>query len=217
MIDDDGGLAANQNDCRGSYYNSGHELVVGLDTKKGYVKPSLPEAFAARTHCRNNSLPLRNSSLPLFTTVAVAVAGLLSTSRNSPPPAVGILSTSLHRPLPAARLHSASPHSPSSATRLPSISPYHRTTARIASGDICSGIGNEIGSNRDINIGAKKSDDFGYVFQSNLRNVSRGDICANTKCKLLHWSTDELVVAEGRIASTDPNTKVHHVILGGSC
>ncbi|XP_042426264.1 uncharacterized protein LOC122014149 [Zingiber officinale] len=135
MIDDDGGLAANQNDCRGSYYNSGHELVVGLDTKKerlGYVKPSLPEAFAARTHCRNNSLPLRNSSLPLFTTVAVAVAGLLSTSRNSPPPAVGILSTSLHRPLPAARLHSASPHSPSSATRLPSISPYHRTTARVS-------------------------------------------------------------------------------------
>ncbi|KAG6534292.1 hypothetical protein ZIOFF_008178 [Zingiber officinale] len=87
----------------------------------------------------------------------------------------------------------------------------------IASGDICSGIGNEIGSNRDINIGAKKSDDFGHVFQSNLRNVSRGDICANTKCKLLHWSTDELVVAEGRIASTDSNTKVHHVILGGSC
>ncbi|KAG6489869.1 hypothetical protein ZIOFF_051150 [Zingiber officinale] len=87
----------------------------------------------------------------------------------------------------------------------------------IASGDICSGIGNEIGSNRDINIGAKKSGDFGHIFQSNLRNVSRGYICVNTKCKLLHWSTDELVVAEGRIASTDPNTKVHHVILGGSC
>ncbi|XP_042380990.1 uncharacterized protein LOC121973668 [Zingiber officinale] len=83
---------------------------------------------------------------------------------------------------------------------------------QIASGGICSGIGNEFGSNSDINIGAKKS-----VFQSNLRNVSRGDICANTKCKLLHWSAEELVVAEGRIASTDPNTKVHHVILGGSC
>ncbi|KAG6470769.1 hypothetical protein ZIOFF_071847 [Zingiber officinale] len=67
---------------------------------------------------------------------------------------------------------------------------------QIASGDICSGIGNEFGSNSDINIGAKKSDDFGNVFQSNLRNVSRGDICANTKCKLLHWSADELVVAE---------------------
>ncbi|XP_042387824.1 NAC domain-containing protein 82-like [Zingiber officinale] len=51
----------------------------------------------------------------------------------------------------------------------------------IASGGICSGIGNEFGSNSDSNIGAKKS-----VFQSNLRNVSRGDICANTKCKLLH-------------------------------
>ncbi|XP_042440931.1 uncharacterized protein LOC122026324 [Zingiber officinale] len=57
---------------------------------------------------------------------------------------------------------------------------------QIASGGICSGIGNEFGSNSDINIGAKKSDDFGHVFQSNLRNVSRGDICANTKCKLLH-------------------------------
>ncbi|XP_042449142.1 uncharacterized protein LOC122034078 [Zingiber officinale] len=56
-----------------------------------------------------------------------------------------------------------------------------------------------------------------HLEQSNLRNVSRGDICANTKCKLLHWSADELVVAEGQIASTDPNTKVHHVILGGSC
>ncbi|KAG6478641.1 hypothetical protein ZIOFF_062084 [Zingiber officinale] len=62
----------------------------------------------------------------------------------------------------------------------------------IASGGICSGIGNEFGSNSDINIGAKKS-----VFQSNLRNVSHGDICANTKCKLLHWSAEELVVAEG--------------------
>ncbi|KAG6532708.1 hypothetical protein ZIOFF_006558 [Zingiber officinale] len=79
---------------------------------------------------------------------------------------------------------------------------------QIASGGICSGIGNEFGSNSDINIGAKKSGDFGHVFQSNSRNVSRGDICANTKCKLLHWAADELVVAEGRIASTDPNTKV---------
>ncbi|KAG6506371.1 hypothetical protein ZIOFF_031694 [Zingiber officinale] len=88
---------------------------------------------------------------------------------------------------------------------------------QITSGGICSGIGNDFGSNSDINIGVKKSDDFGHVFQSNLRNVSHGDICANTKCKLLHWSADELVVAEGRIASTDPNTKVHHVTLGGSC
>ncbi|XP_073311873.1 uncharacterized protein [Primulina huaijiensis] len=53
--------------------------------------------------------------------------------------------------------------------------------------------------------------------QSNLKNVSCGDICANSKCKLLHWSVDGLVVAEGRIASTDPNTKVHHVVLGRSC
>ncbi|XP_042400848.1 uncharacterized protein LOC121990855 [Zingiber officinale] len=79
---------------------------------------------------------------------------------------------------------------------------------QIASGGICSGIGNEFGSNSDINIGAKKSGDFGHVFQSNSRNASRGDICDNTKCKLLHWAADELVVAEGRIASTDPNTKV---------
>ncbi|XP_042460688.1 uncharacterized protein LOC122044230 [Zingiber officinale] len=36
---------------------------------------------------------------------------------------------------------------------------------QIASGGICSGIGNEFGSNSDINIGAKKSGDFGHVFQ----------------------------------------------------
>ncbi|KAG6499666.1 hypothetical protein ZIOFF_039456 [Zingiber officinale] len=53
--------------------------------------------------------------------------------------------------------------------------------------------------------------------QSNLKNVSRGDIRANTKCKLLHWCVDGLFAAEGRITSTDPNTKVHHVVLGGSC
>ncbi|XP_073029683.1 uncharacterized protein [Primulina eburnea] len=53
--------------------------------------------------------------------------------------------------------------------------------------------------------------------QSNLKKVSCGDICPNSKCKLLDWSVDELVVAEGRIASTDPNTKVHHVVLGRSC
>ncbi|KAG6470564.1 hypothetical protein ZIOFF_071638 [Zingiber officinale] len=58
---------------------------------------------------------------------------------------------------------------------------------QIASGDICSDIGNDFGSNSDINIGAKNSGGFGHSFQSNLRNVSRGDICANTKCKLLHW------------------------------
>ncbi|XP_073021631.1 uncharacterized protein [Primulina eburnea] len=87
----------------------------------------------------------------------------------------------------------------------------------VASGDIGSGIGNEVGSNGDIDIGAKKNGNFDYVSQSNLRNVSLGDIRANTKCKLLHWCADELVVAEGRIASIDPNTKVHHVVLGRSC
>ncbi|XP_075514044.1 uncharacterized protein LOC142549135 isoform X2 [Primulina tabacum] len=94
---------------------------------------------------------------------------------------------------------------------------------QVASGGIGSGIGNEFGSNSDINIGAKKSCDFDNVkkhlatAQSNLKNVNCGDICANSKCKLLHWSVDGLVVAEGRIASTDPNTKVHHVVFGGSC
>ncbi|XP_073307508.1 uncharacterized protein [Primulina huaijiensis] len=73
----------------------------------------------------------------------------------------------------------------------------------VASGGIGSGIGNEVGSNSDINIGAKKSCDFDNVkkhlatAQSNLKNVSCGDICANSKCKLLHWSVDRLVVAEG--------------------
>ncbi|XP_075505621.1 uncharacterized protein LOC142542707 isoform X3 [Primulina tabacum] len=53
---------------------------------------------------------------------------------------------------------------------------------QVASGGISSGIGNEVGSNGDIDIGAKKN-----------------------------------AVAEDRIASTDPNTKVHHVVLGRSC
>ncbi|XP_073284710.1 uncharacterized protein [Primulina huaijiensis] len=87
----------------------------------------------------------------------------------------------------------------------------------VVSGDIGSGIENEVGSNDDIEIGAKKNGNFDNVSQSNLRNVSLGDIRANTKCKVLHWCADELVVAEGRIASTDPNTKVHHVVLGRYC
>ncbi|XP_075516002.1 uncharacterized protein LOC142550843 [Primulina tabacum] len=88
---------------------------------------------------------------------------------------------------------------------------------QVASGGIGSGIGNEVGSNGDIDIGAKKNDNFDHISQSNLRNVSLVDIGANTKCKLLHWCADELVVAEGRIASTYPNTKVHQVVLGRSC
>ncbi|XP_073061521.1 uncharacterized protein [Primulina eburnea] len=88
---------------------------------------------------------------------------------------------------------------------------------QVVSSGIGSGIGNEVGSNGNIDIGAKKSGDFDHVSQSDLRNASSGDIRANTKCKLLHWCADELVVAEGRIASTDPNTKVHHVVLGRSC
>ncbi|KAG6530104.1 hypothetical protein ZIOFF_012325 [Zingiber officinale] len=87
----------------------------------------------------------------------------------------------------------------------------------ITSCGICSDVGNEFGSNNDINIGANKSSDFGHISQSNLKNVSHGDIPINAKCKLFHWCVDELVVAEGRIASIDPNTKVHHTILGGSC
>ncbi|KAK3231288.1 hypothetical protein Dsin_003169 [Dipteronia sinensis] len=37
-----------------------------------------------------------------------------------------------------------------------------------------------------------------------------------SKCQPLHWYGDnvEEVVAEGSVASTDPNTKVHHVPLG---
>ncbi|XP_073026696.1 uncharacterized protein [Primulina eburnea] len=87
----------------------------------------------------------------------------------------------------------------------------------VASGGIGSGIGNDSGSNGDIDIGAKKNGDFYHVYQSNLRNVSPGDIRANTKCKLLHWCAYELVVAEGRIESTDPNTKVHYAVPGRSC
>ncbi|XP_075515384.1 uncharacterized protein LOC142550028 [Primulina tabacum] len=88
---------------------------------------------------------------------------------------------------------------------------------QVAIGGICSGIGNEVSSNGDIDIGVKKNGNFDNVSQSNLRNVNLGDIRANTKCKLLHWCADELVVAEGRIASTNPNTKMHHFVLGRSC
>ncbi|KAG6472846.1 hypothetical protein ZIOFF_070324 [Zingiber officinale] len=63
-----------------------HEEAYRLNHRP---KLSSPEALVARSHCYNSSLPLRNSSLPLFTTVVVA--GLLSTSRYSPPPIVGIL------------------------------------------------------------------------------------------------------------------------------
>ncbi|KAG6504251.1 hypothetical protein ZIOFF_036582 [Zingiber officinale] len=74
---------------------------------------------------------------------------------------------------------------------------------QVGSSGIGSGIGNEVGSNCDINDAAKKFDDFHNVnkhlatAQSNLKNVSRGDIRANTKCKLLHWCVDGLFVAEG--------------------
>ncbi|KAG6472575.1 hypothetical protein ZIOFF_070041 [Zingiber officinale] len=94
---------------------------------------------------------------------------------------------------------------------------------QVGSGGIGSGIGNEVGSNCDINDATKKSDDFHNVnkhlatAQSNLKNMSDGDIRANTKCKLLHWCVEELFVVESQIASTHPNTKVHHVLLGGSC
>ncbi|XP_075514171.1 uncharacterized protein LOC142549218 isoform X5 [Primulina tabacum] len=94
---------------------------------------------------------------------------------------------------------------------------------QVVSGGNGSGIGNEVGSNSDMNIGAKRSCDFDNVkkhlatAQSNSKNVSCGDIYAKSKCKLLHWSVDGLVVVEGRIASTDPNTKVHHIILGRYC
>ncbi|KAG6523440.1 hypothetical protein ZIOFF_013297 [Zingiber officinale] len=43
------------------------------------------------------------------------------------------------------------------------------------------GVGNEFGSNSDINIGANKSGDFGHISQSNLKNVSHGDIPINAK------------------------------------
>ncbi|KAG6479434.1 hypothetical protein ZIOFF_062900 [Zingiber officinale] len=75
---------------------------------------------------------------------------------------------------------------------------------QVASGGISSGIGNDI----DIN-GAKQ-------FQAKLKNVNSEVVHDNHKCKLLHWC-GEGVVAEGRVASTDPKAKVHHIPLGGSC
>lgn len=41
----------------------------------------------------------------------------------------------------------------------------------------------------------------------------------NARCHLLHWYMfeEEEVVAEGRIATTDPSSKVHHLPLGRDC
>ncbi|XP_075520555.1 uncharacterized protein LOC142553901 [Primulina tabacum] len=91
----------------------------------------------------------------------------------------------------------------------------------VASGGINSGIGNDIGSSSDIN-GAKKIGNVNNVMQNvaiartKFKNVNSEGIHDYTKCKLLHWCGDE-VVAEGRVASTDPKAKVHHIPLGGSC
>ncbi|XP_074586793.1 uncharacterized protein LOC141842649 [Curcuma longa] len=74
---------------------------------------------------------------------------------------------------------------------------------KVASGGIGSGVGNYISGDNNIAV------------QSKLKKMTAGDISVNAKCKLLHWSVDG-VVAEGRIASTDPKAKVHHVPLGGS-
>ncbi|XP_074560850.1 uncharacterized protein LOC141817057, partial [Curcuma longa] len=74
---------------------------------------------------------------------------------------------------------------------------------QVASGGIGSGVGNYISG--DSNIAA----------QSKLKKGTARDISVNAKCKLLHWSVDG-AVAEGRIASTDPKAKVHHVPLGES-
>ncbi|CAA3030820.1 Hypothetical predicted protein [Olea europaea subsp. europaea] len=41
----------------------------------------------------------------------------------------------------------------------------------------------------------------------------------NARCQLLHWYTleEEEIVAKGRIASTDPSAKVHHVPIRRDC
>jgi len=41
----------------------------------------------------------------------------------------------------------------------------------------------------------------------------------NASCQLLHWYSDDPVevVAEGKVASTDPKARVHHVPLGRDC
>ena len=41
----------------------------------------------------------------------------------------------------------------------------------------------------------------------------------NASCQLLHWYLDDPVevVAEGKVASTDPKARVHHVPLGRDC
>ncbi|XP_073053789.1 uncharacterized protein [Primulina eburnea] len=92
---------------------------------------------------------------------------------------------------------------------------------QVASGGISSRIENDIGSSSDIN-GAKKIGNVNNIIQNvaivqtKFKNVNTESIHDNTKCKLLHWCGDE-VVAEGRVASTDPKAKVHHIPLGGSC
>ncbi|XP_073276407.1 uncharacterized protein [Primulina huaijiensis] len=94
---------------------------------------------------------------------------------------------------------------------------------QVASGGIGSGIGNEVGSNSDFNIGAKKNCDFDNVkkhlatAQSNLKNVSCEVICANSKYKLLHWSLDGLLLQKVELHLQIQTKKVHLVVLGRSC
>ena len=39
----------------------------------------------------------------------------------------------------------------------------------------------------------------------------------NAKCNLLNWTATGQVVARAEIASTDPTSKVHHIVLGPDC
>ncbi|TXG71893.1 hypothetical protein EZV62_000472 [Acer yangbiense] len=52
--------------------------------------------------------------------------------------------------------------------------------------------------------------------QQGSRTAQVNDKHEHSKCQLLHWYGDNIeeVVAEGSVASTDTNTKVHHVPLG---
>ncbi|XP_073154202.1 phosphatidylinositol/phosphatidylcholine transfer protein SFH10-like [Henckelia pumila] len=74
------------------------------------------------------------------------------------------------------------------------------------------GLGNDIGQ-KSSNVDNYNQNQVGN--QSNWMNVNHRDIPENTKCKLLHWCGDGVVV-EGQIASTNETVKVLHGPLCGS-
>ncbi|KAG6506343.1 hypothetical protein ZIOFF_031666 [Zingiber officinale] len=81
---------------------------------------------------------------------------------------------------------------------------------QIASGGICSGIGNEFGNNSDINIGAKKNSDFGHVFQAWFREIPTGLLDSLSSEQVMKCQTEEDC---GRLARSLTETEAAAAML----